>query len=200
MFTRIVNFTGVQDIDEGVRYIRETAAPLLRQQVGFRGASASADRSGGLLSVLTIWATEADRDASESALGKAREELRRSIGGHVDVDRYELLVTEVVSPLTVGAVVLVQRVSMDPGAVDGNVAYFSSEVVPHMKAQPGFLAVHNMIDRGSGAGLVGTVWTDSASMEAAEREAEGRREVAVAERGLTFGEQSRREIVFVDMP
>jgi heme-degrading monooxygenase HmoA len=199
MFTRIVNFIDVQDIDEGVRYIRETAVPLLRQQVGFRGTTASADRSVNQLAVLTIWATEADREASESALGKAREELRRTIGGQVEVERYEMVVTEMASPPPVGAALLVQWVSMDPATVDGNIAYFASEVVPQMKAQPGFLAVRHMIDRASGKGVVGTAWTDADSMDAAAAEGEKRRQVA-AGRGVTFGDRSRREIVFVDMP
>jgi len=199
MFTRIVNFIGARDIDGGVQYIRDTAAPLLRQQVGFRGASVSADRSEGLLSVLTMWASEADRDASESALGKAREEIRRSIGGHVEVERYEQVFAEMASMPQAGAALLVQWISMDPAEVDGNIAYFASEVVPQMKAQPGFVAVRHMIDRASGRGVVGTVWTDAAARDAAATEGEKRRQVAM-ERGVSFGDRSRREIVFVEMP
>lgn len=199
MFTRIVTFTGAHDIDESVRYLREAAAPLLRQQKGYRGATASADRSHDLLGVLTIWSSEADRDASDSALAKAREELRRAIGGRVDVEHFELVAAEMVSPPPVGAALLLQRVSMDPSVIDDNLAYFKSDVVPQMKAQPGFLAVRNMIDRASGNGIVGTVWTDQAALNAAANEAAKRRQAA-AERGIDFGEQSQRELVFVDQP
>ena len=199
MFTRIVNFTGAHDIDESVRFLREAAAPLLRQQAGYRGAAASADKSHDLLGVLTMWSSEADRDASDSAMSKAREELRRVIGGHVDVERYELAVAEMVSPPPVGAALLAQQVSMDPSAVDRNIAYFKSDIVPQLKAQPGFLAVRNMIDRVSGRGMVGTAWTDQAAMNAAADEAAKRRQSAI-ERGISFGEQSKREIVFIDQP
>ena len=199
MFTRIANFTGVHDIDESVRYLREAAAPLLRQQTGYRGAAASADKSHGLLGVLTMWSTEADRDASESALAKTREELRRAIGGSVDIEHYELVAAEMVSPPPVGAALRVQRVSMAPAAVEDNLAYFMSDVVPQMKAQPGFLAVRNMIDRASGHGMVGTAWTDQAALDAAAKEAAKRRQMAT-ERGISFGEESHREIVFIDQP
>ena len=37
-----------------------------------------------------------------------------------------------------------------------------------MKAQPGFVAVRNMIDRSTGEGAVGSVWADEESMRAAE--------------------------------
>ncbi|HEX7107407.1 MAG TPA: hypothetical protein VF218_15675 [Acidothermaceae bacterium] len=199
MFTRIVNFTGFRNLDNGIRYMRETVGPLLRQQKGFRGATASVDRSEEVFSVLTVWDAEADREASEGTLAKAREEALRLIGGRISVEYYEQAVSEVVAPPSPGAALLVRRVSMDPATVDDNLAYFKSEVVPHMKAQPGFLALRHMIDRESGEGVVGTVWRDSGARDAAAEEGAKRRRQA-AEHGVTFGEQSSREIVFVDIP
>jgi hypothetical protein len=98
MFTRIVTFTGASDIDAGVRYLQDTAAPLLHGQNGFRGVTASADRSGAVLSVLSLWATEADRDASESSVIKARDEGQRVIGGDFAVERFEELLLGVRAP------------------------------------------------------------------------------------------------------
>ncbi|HXS64886.1 MAG TPA: hypothetical protein VN767_18690 [Streptosporangiaceae bacterium] len=98
MFTRIVTFTGASDIDAGVRYLQDTAAPLLHGQNGFRGVTASADRSGAVLSVLSLWATEADRDASESSVIKARDEGQRVTGGDFAVERFEELLLEVRAP------------------------------------------------------------------------------------------------------
>jgi heme-degrading monooxygenase HmoA len=88
---------------------------------------------------------------------------------------------------------------MDPAKIDENVDFFKREVVPQIKASPGFRALRNMINRQTGEGMVGTVWTDNASMEAAAEAAEARRQQAAQQR-VTFGEQSRREIVFADMP
>jgi len=199
MFVRIVNFTGVRNVDNGIRYMRETVGPLLRQQTGFRGATASVDRSEGVLSILTVWDAEADREASEGTLAKAREEALRLIGGRISVEHYEQAVVEMVTPPAPGAALLVQRVSMDPASVDDNLAYFKNEVVPQMKAQPGFLAVRHMIDRESGEGVVGTAWSDTGARDAAAKEGAKRRHQAV-ERGVAFGEQSSRDIVFVDIP
>jgi hypothetical protein len=199
MFTRIVNFTGIRDLDNGIRYMRETVGPLLRQQTGFRGATASVDRSEGVLSILTLWAAEADREASDGTLAKAREEALRLIGGRISVEHYEQAVAEIVSLPAPGNALLVQPVSMDPANVDANLEYFKSEVVPQMKAQPGFLAVRHMIDRESGEGVVGTAWSDAGARDAAAKEGVKRRRQAV-ERGVAFGEQSSREIVFVDIP
>jgi heme-degrading monooxygenase HmoA len=198
MFTRTVTFTGATDIDAGMRYLQDTVAPLLREQKGFRGVTASADRSGGVLGVLSLWETEADRDASESTLVKAREEGRRVIGGEITVEHFEELLVEIANPPTPGCSLLLRRISMDPAKIDENLSYFRQEVLPQIKANPGFCAIRNMINRQTGEGIVGTVWADKASTDAAAEAAEARREQAV-QRGVTFGEQTKREIVFVDL-
>jgi heme-degrading monooxygenase HmoA len=199
MFTRTVTFTGATDIDAGMRYLQDTVAPLLREQKGFRGVTASADRSGGVLGVLSLWETEADRDASESTLVKAREEGQRVIGGAITVEHFEELLVEISKPPTVGCSLLLRRISMDPAKIDENLGFFRREVLPQIKANPGFCAVRNMINRQTGEGMVGTVWADKASMDAAAEAGEARRQQA-AQRGVTFGEQSKREIVFADLP
>jgi heme-degrading monooxygenase HmoA len=198
MFTRTVTFTGATDIDAGIRYLRDTVAPLLGEQKGFRGVTASADRSGGVLGVLSLWETEADRDASESTLAKTREEGRRVIGGEISVEHFEELLVEMAQPPKAGCSLLLRRLSMDPAQIEQNFGFFQREVLPEIKGQAGFCAVRNMINRQTGAGIVGTVWSDRASMDAAAEAAEGRRQRA-AQRGVDFGEQSKREIVFVDL-
>ncbi len=198
MFARTVTFTGATDIDAGMRYLQDTVAPLLREQKGFRGVTASADRSSGVLGVLSLWETEADRDASESTLVKAREEGQRVIGGEMTVEHFEELLVEVDQPPTVGCSLLLRRLSMDPGKIEENLGFFRREVLPQIKANPGFCAVRNMINRQTGEGMVGTVWADRASIDGAAEAAEARRQQA-AQRGVTFGEQSKREIVFVDL-
>jgi heme-degrading monooxygenase HmoA len=199
MFSRVLTFTGAHDVDAGLRYVRDEVTPVLRQQHGFRGITVSADRSAGVLGVLSLWESEADREASDSALLKNREEGQRIVGGHLTVETFEEIVREVVQPPVAGSSALhVRRISMAPDLIDENVEFFKRVVVPEMKAQPGFQAVRNMIDRRTGSGLVGTVWSDRRSMEAAAAANEERRQRA-AERGVVFGEESKRDILFVEL-
>jgi heme-degrading monooxygenase HmoA len=199
MFTRAVTFTGATDIDAGMRYLQDTVAPLLRNQKGFRGVTASADRSGGVFGVLSLWDTEADREASDSAMDKSREEGQRVIGGQMTVELFEELGTETAEPPTVGCSLLVRRISMDPAKVEENLDFFRREVLPLIKAGPGFRAMRQMINRQTGEGMVGTVWADQAAMDAAAEAGEARRQQAAQQR-VTFGEQGRREIVFAELP
>jgi heme-degrading monooxygenase HmoA len=199
MHTRVVTFTGANDLDGGVRFVREQVAPLLRQQHGYRGMTASVDRATAVLGVLSLWESGADRDASDSALTKTREEGQNIIGGTMTVETFEELLFEVVEPPTVGSSLLIRRINMDPAKIDANIDFFNREVLPQLKAEPGFRAARNMINRQTGEGIVATVWTDSAAMAAAAEAAEARRQQAAQQR-VTFGEQSRREIAFADLP
>jgi heme-degrading monooxygenase HmoA len=199
MHTRIVTFTGAKDIDAGVSFVRDKVLPLVSEQKGYRGMTASADRDGGVFAVLTLWDTAEDRDASESTLAPYRREGAEIIGGDITVETFEELTSEVgESPPGPGSALFVTRVSMDPDKVDDNLAYFKSEVAPRIKASPGFQALRNMMNRSTGEGVVGSVWADAASRKQAANEAMARRDEAAA-RGVNLGEPIFRELLLADM-
>jgi heme-degrading monooxygenase HmoA len=197
MYARVLTFSGVSDIDAAVKFMQDTAVSIVRSQRGYQGLSLSADRSGGILGALSLWETEADRDASDSALAKTRDEARGSFGAQLTVETFEELVVEVSRPPTVGSALMVTRIAMDPTKVDENIEFFKREVAPRIKASPGFRALRNMIDRQTGEGFVGTAWDDEQAMRAAAADAMARRAEAVS-RGVTLGDPSYREIVFTD--
>lgn len=89
MHVRITTITGASDIDGGLAVLRDQVVPQLQQQQGFGGLSAAGDRAGGVVTVLSLWDTQADLEASESAANKARDDVARVIGGDVSVERYE---------------------------------------------------------------------------------------------------------------
>jgi heme-degrading monooxygenase HmoA len=198
MFARIVSFNGAKDIDAGIEYVRSTVAPLLRQQKGFRGTTATADRSAGLFAVLTMWESEADRDASDGALLKVREESVKIVGGQLSVELFEEVLFELVGgPPSVGSSLLATRVRMDPAQVDEVVEHFRREALPQIKTAPGLLAVRLMVNRQAGDGMVGTVWTDADAMRVGLAAAEERQRTQ--EMPVTIVDRSQREIVFMDL-
>jgi heme-degrading monooxygenase HmoA len=198
MYTRIVTLSGVQDVDAVLAHLQDTGLSALRAQKGYKGFSVSADRANGLMGTLSMWETEADRDASDSALAKLREDAAAKFATDMKVDSLEDRVVEMSKPPTVGARLMVTRVSMDPAKVDQNLERFKQEVVPQIKAAPGFRTLRNMINPRTGEGIVGTMWDDEQSMQAAAEAAMARRPEATA-LGVNFGETSYREILFVDM-
>ena len=199
MFTRVLTFRGAKNFDDGLRLVREDALPVLQKLKGYRGMSVSADRDGGVFGILSLWDTEADREASFEPLVALRQQALDLMGGELTVEGFEELVQEVASPPTVGSALMVTRISMDPSKIDENLGFFKSEILPRITATPGFLALRNMIDRKTGRGVVGSVWADKDAMKNAAAEAQTRRAEARA-RGVSFEEDSYREILFADMP
>lgn len=199
MYTRVVTLSGVKDFDGLLASIQETSLPALRAQRGYKGFSVSADRSAGVIGTLSLWESEADRDASDSALAKVREDATSQFATDMKIDTFEDMFVEMARPPEVGSRLMVTRVSMDPTKIDEIVEAFKSEVVPQIKAAPGFRSVRDMMNRQTGQGIVGTIWDDEQSMRAAAEVAMARRPEATA-RGVNFGETSYREIIFTDMP
>ena len=198
MFTRIVSFTGAKDIDKGIEFVRDVVTPVLHSQRGWRGTTVSADRLYGVFSVLTLWETEADRDASESALLKVRDEGHKIIGGQMKVEYFEEVSVEITKMPTTAAKLLVTRVTMDPAKVDENITFFSREVAPQIRSAPGFLALRQMVNRKTGDSIVGTTWANADSRRKAVAAAEERQRSG--KMPVTVRERSERDIVYIELP
>jgi hypothetical protein len=194
MFTRLLTFTGATGIDAGVHYLRENALPVLEAQHGFRGVSASGDRAGNLMTILSLWETEADRSASDSALGKAREEALKLVGGSLEIENFEEVVQVITKPPVAGCLLNVVRVRMEPKSIQGDVAWFKEAIVPMIASQQGFCALRNMVDRQSGRALSGSVFEDKESADASLAAIPQRRSAA-EERGVTFESINQREVL-----
>ena len=196
MHARITLVTGATNIDAGLDFMRTDVVPQVRQQKGFQGLTVSGDRSAQVLNILTLWQSQADLDASESAVEKIREEAVERTGGQMTVERYEQLLLEVKSPPAPGNKLHIREIKMSTAAIDENVKFFKQTIVPEFINAAGFVAVRNLINRTTGVGRVGTVWTDDASLQAQLAQTEQRRSRA-AERGVTFGEDRIAEILFI---
>jgi heme-degrading monooxygenase HmoA len=199
MYARVITLTGVNDFDAAIEVLRE-ALPTVQAQRGYQGMSASADRSNGLLGILSMWETEADRDASESALAKTRDDARGQLAAaDMKVENFEERVVLMNRPPSEGAALFLTRFSMEPAKVDENVEFFKSTVAPDIASNPGFLALRNMVNPQTGEGMVGTVWETEQARQAALEAAMARRGEAEG-RGVTLGEPSLRELIFNDRP
>jgi heme-degrading monooxygenase HmoA len=199
MHARITTVTGAADIDGGLASLRDQVVPQMQQQQGFRGLNAAGDRAAGVVTVLSLWDSQADLDASESAANNVRADAVALMGGQVSVERYEQNVWEVGDTRPgPGAKLHIRHIKVDPNRIDDNLDLFRQTVVPDMKARPGFLAVRHLIDRNTGEGRVGSLWTDEASLAASLAQSEQRRAKA-KDRGVQFGEGRVLEVLYSTM-
>lgn len=199
MHTRVLTFRGAKNIDDGIAFVRDEAVPIVSEQKGYRGLTVSADRAGGVVGILSLWDTEANREASLGALADLRERGVKVVGGELTVESFEQLVEELASPPMAGAALMVTRISMDPAKIDENIDYFRRDALPEITARPGFLGLRHMMDRQTGRGVVGSAWAHQDAMQAWAADAPTRRQNAQA-RGVNFGEVSYREILFAHIP
>ena len=196
MFVRVNTVTGAKNMDAGVEILRDKVLPEVSGQKGFRGLTASGNRSTGDFGILGLWETLEDLKASESAVSKLRQETIKAVGGEISVAIMEQVIGEVARAQNmVGCPLRIVRVKMDPAKVDENVEFFRSEVLPEIKAAPGFLAVRNLVDRSTGDAVVGTTWADEDSLRSAEVAAEARRQRAT-DRGVQISDPIYRTVLF----
>ena len=65
MYARVTTIQGNPDqIDEATNLVRDTIVPALQQRTGFEGYLLLADRGTGKGITITLWDSEADREAS----------------------------------------------------------------------------------------------------------------------------------------
>jgi heme-degrading monooxygenase HmoA len=198
MYARVITLTGVNDVDAAVAFLQDSLSTVGAQR-GYQGMTAGIDRSSGVMGILSLWESEADREASNSALAKIREDAGSRIASSLNVETFEERVVDMSRPPQLGARLMVTRISMDPAKVDETLGHFQREILPQIKAAPGYLALRSMINPDTGEGIVGSVWSDDQSLEAAADAAMSRRPDATA-RGVNFGDTSYREVIFMDMP
>ena len=92
MHARMSTLEGSPDeLDEGVRDVKEHVLPLLRQQDGFKGFITLGDRQSGELIGITFWESEQAMQASEEVGERTRSDTAEDMGDTIaDVQRYEV--------------------------------------------------------------------------------------------------------------
>jgi heme-degrading monooxygenase HmoA len=198
MHLRLMTFTGSRDVEGGVAYVRDEAVPILNSQRGYRGMAVSANEAESVFGIMSMWDTEADREASDSALSKARKGALKKFGGSFTIENYEQMAIDIAKVPGPGDVLMITGVRMNPTSVDENTTFFMAEIAPQIRAQRGFCMLRSMGDRHTGRGVLGTVWATQEEAAEAVTALQGSRSLAES-RGIEVEDPSFREILFEEM-
>ena len=92
MYARMSTLEGLPDeMDEGLRQVKEHVLPLLQQQDGFKGFIALGDRQSGELIGITFWESEQAMQASEEVGERTRRDAAEATSDTIeDVERHEV--------------------------------------------------------------------------------------------------------------
>ena len=96
MYARVSTYRGSpEQLDVGIRHIRENILPRIRKSDGYKGGYFLVDRQSGKSVAATLWESEQAMRASEEAADRLRSEGAEASGAtEEDVDRYEVAIAD----------------------------------------------------------------------------------------------------------
>jgi hypothetical protein len=199
MHARLVTITGA-DVAAATKFLGERVVPVASQQKGFRQLAAAGDRSRGVISVISVWDSKEDLDASESTFAKVRAEGVAAFGGETSIQVFEQPIWQVgATPPQPGCVLQLVRYKVAPGRIDDHLDWFKRDVLPAIMARPGVRAARNLVARATGDGSIGVVYSDRAALDAAAGDRKQRMADA-RNRGFEFGDEDILEVLYGSAP
>ena len=178
MYARSTTFDGRPDnIDAGIAFVKNEAAPMLDKIEGCRGLSMLVDRETGRCIATSSWESEAAMNASGEQLRPIRDRGRDILGGSMQVDEWEIAVMHRTHH---GECC---RVSWLQGDLDAMTETFRVAILPRLEQTPGFCSASLLSNRSTGLGCATTAWETRAAMEASRSAADDMRSQAATDAG-----------------
>ena len=178
MHARSTTFQGSPtNIDAGITFIKDEAAPMLDELEGCRGLSLLVDRESGLCIATSSWETEEAMRASDAQLRPIRARGQEILGGSMQVDEWEIAVMHRTHH---GECC---RASWLQGDLDAMTETFRVGILPELERTPGFCSASMLVNRSTGLACATTAWETRAAMEASRTAADDMRSRAARDAG-----------------
>jgi heme-degrading monooxygenase HmoA len=176
VYARSTTFRGRPDnIDAGIAFVMNEAAPMLDRIEGCRGLSMLVDRETGQCIATSSWESEAAMRASEDQLRPIRDRGRDILGGSMEMDEWEIAVMHRTHH---GECC---RVSWLQGDVDAMTETLRVGILPRLEQTPGFCSASLLVNRSAGLGCATTAWDTRDAMEASRPAADDMRSRTAAD-------------------
>ena len=178
MYARSTTFHGTPDnIDAGIAFVKNEAAPVFDQIDGCRGLSMLVDRETGQCIATSSWESETAMRASDEQLRPIRDRGRDILGGSMQVDEWEIAVMHRTQHGDCC------RVSWLQGDLDAMTETFRVGILPRLQGTPGFCSASLLVNRSTGLACATTAWETRADMEASRLAADDMRNQAATDAG-----------------
>ena len=178
MYARSTTFHGRPDnIEAGIAFVKNEAAPMLDKIEGCRGLSMLVDRETGMCITTSSWGSEAAMNAGDEQLRPIRDRGKDILGGSMQVDEWEIAVMHRTHH---GECCRVSWLQGDLGAMTET---FRVAILPQLEQTPGFCSASLLANRSTGLGCATTAWETRAAMEASRSAADDMRGQAATDAG-----------------
>jgi quinol monooxygenase YgiN len=201
MHVRINDVTVSPDrIDELGDALANKARPVVLAQDGCEGLLCVADRATGNCSIVSLWSSKQQLDASESGVAGIRSETVDAVGAKLNsVTTAEVLREVIGQPTQVGSRGRVVRLTAPAGSAGQMVEFYDAEAVPRYQSQAGFLNARLIGSEDGTRFTAVSHWLDDASLKASEASSSALREqVTAAVAGSSIDGVSSGEIIFIE--
>ena len=151
MYARSTTIHGnASSVPEATAYVRDEVMPGVRRMDGCLGLSMLVDRDTGHCIVTTSWRDEAALRSSAEDVRPSAERTAELLGGHPDVQEWEIAAMHRVREAHQGSRSRVTWLRTGPDAVDRAVDAVRLSLMPKLDDLPGFCSVSAMVRRGDG--------------------------------------------------
>jgi heme-degrading monooxygenase HmoA len=199
MYARTVYAVGdPTKIEDSLEALRTEAPKLLADSPGFRSYGLFADRDLGKIAMASWWETEQDRANSDQHLAERRTGLLTPFADSIMVTNPEVAAFGQSPQLAEARAFQLGRFMIEPSRIDDLIALFKKVGLPRLEGLPNFCGAALFVDRARGAGAVGTLFTDRASLKASRPPQSAARRQAVQETGLQAVALEEFEVVLLE--
>jgi heme-degrading monooxygenase HmoA len=188
MFARYTTVRGDPNkMESAIDYVDGQARAAVQSTEGNRGFAVLADAEGGRIIGASYWDSAELMRASEASLAGTRDDAAAALAGEVSIESFEMTHGFRHSIPARGAVVRLSRLEVAPARVDEAISLTREETAPRVKGAEGLLSFQQLLDRGTGSGMIVTAWESQAAAEAFWPTAAALRARASDRVGVKFG-------------
>jgi hypothetical protein len=188
-----------QNLDDGIRYVRERVMPQVEQMDGCVGLSMLADRDSGRCIVTTAWQSADAMRASAEAVRDIRSRAGEILGGVPEVAEWEVALLHRTRPSDAAARTRVIWGELDADRMDEARDEMRTGILPQLEELPGFCSVSFMVDRISGRTATAVTYESRAAMEEASDRAMAMRAEFARNVGMDVTEVAEFDLVIAHL-
>jgi len=175
-----------QKLGDSIKFIETEVRPQVDSQPGSLGTALYTNPGPGLAILESLWASDNAMAASEHHLGPTRRAAVERAAGTVSVERYQVPVFELESPVHGGAGLRLTRMDFEPAAVEDAVEAYGDTAVPWLADTEGFCSTLLLVDDQTGHAISETLWRNSEALAATRSVAAAVRVETVAATGCVI--------------
>jgi hypothetical protein len=175
-----------EKLGDSIKFIEAEVRPQVDSQPGSLGTALYTNPGPGLAILESLWASDEAMVASEHHLGPTRRAAVERAAGTVCVERYQVPVFELESPVRGGAGLRLTRMDFEPAAVEDAVEAYGDTAVPWLADTEGFCSTLLLVDDRTGHAISETLWRNQETLAATRSVAAAVRVETVAATGCVI--------------